>query len=55
MQAQKPARIVLDAGVMPEIARTPRHERVAPTSPEVGELRGAMCLSCARIYRSCCF
>lgn len=32
MQAQKPARIVLDAGVMPEIAH---HERVAPTSPGV--------------------
>ena len=35
MQAQKPARIVLDAGVIPEIARTPRHERVAPASPVV--------------------
>lgn len=38
------------AVVMPEIARSPWPERVVP-----GEERGVMCLSCARIYCSCCF
>lgn len=38
------------AVVMPKIARSPWPERVVP-----GEERGVMCLSCARIYCSCCF